>query len=119
MKFAYMRLLSFVAGCIGLALSVNVAAQMPSGHPATGGMGGGADGMRSGKVISHIDTSQYVYLEVNENDKTVWIAAPMVSVKDGDSVRFSNGMVMTNFYSKSLDRTFPAVIFSGGVQVVK
>lgn len=74
---------------------------------------------RSGKVLSSIDASIYTYIEVSENGKTVWIAAPTVKVKKGDTVRFSDGAVMSNFFSKSLNRTFESVIFVGKAEVAK
>lgn len=74
---------------------------------------------RKGKVLSSIDASIYTYVEISENGKTVWIAAPTVKVKKGDTIRFSDGAVMTNFFSKSLNRTFPSVIFVGKAEVAK
>jgi len=63
------------------------------------------------KVLSTIDAAQYTYLEVMRNKKTLWLAAAAVAAKKGDVVRFDDGMVMTNFHSKTLNRTFPSVIF--------
>lgn len=74
---------------------------------------------RKGKVISSIDASIYTYIELTENGKNVWIAAPTVKVKKGDMVRFSDGAIMSNFFSKSLNRTFPAVVFVGKAEVAK
>ena len=74
---------------------------------------------RKGKVLSSIDASIYTYIELNENGKTLWIAAPTVKVKKGDMVRFSEGAVMSNFFSKSLNRTFESVIFVGKAEVAK
>lgn len=74
---------------------------------------------RKGKVISSVDASIYTYIELTENGKTVWIAAPTVKVKKGDTVRFSDGAAMSNFFSKSLNRTFESVIFVGKAEVAK
>ncbi len=74
---------------------------------------------RKGKVISSVDASIYTYIELSENGKNVWIAAPTVKVKKGDTVRFSEGAVMSNFFSKSLNRTFESVIFVGKAEVAK
>ena len=74
---------------------------------------------RKGKVLSTIDASIYTYIELTENGKNIWIAAPTVKVKKGDTIRFSDGAVMTNFFSKSLNRTFPSVVFVGKAEVVK
>lgn len=108
------------------AFSVSAIAATPSGQPSIEHT---ADRMqlaaaneqlpRSGKVLSSIDASIYTYIEVSENGKTVWIAAPTVKVKKGDTVRFSEGATMSNFFSKSLNRTFESVIFVGKAEVAK
>lgn len=69
------------------------------------------------KVLSTIDVPQYTYLEVALNNKPVWLAAGTVAVKKGDVVRFDNGMEMRNFQSKTLNRTFPSIIFVSRVVV--
>ena len=74
---------------------------------------------RKGKVLSSIDASIYTYVEVSENGKTIWIAAPTVAVKKGDMISFSDGATMSNFFSKSLNRTFESVIFVGKAVVSK
>lgn len=72
-----------------------------------------------GKVISAINASIYTYLEVSEGGKTVWLAAPTLAVKKGDTVGFDDGAPMANFYSKSLNRTFDVVYFVGKAVVLK
>jgi hypothetical protein len=116
-----------VAACLGMAglgfATAVVAADPPPGHPSPDAamrmmQPGGNDGsLRTGQVISHIDANEYTYVEVNEAGKNVWLAAPKTAVKDGDAIRFANGMVMRDFYSKLLKRTFPEVIFTGSVEV--
>ena len=68
---------------------------------------------RKGRVLSSLDAGMYTYIELTENGKAVWIAAPTIKVKNGDTVRFSGGAVMSNYFSKSLSRTFESVIFVG------
>ena len=72
-----------------------------------------------GKVLSSIDASIYTYIEVSENGKTIWLAAPTVAVKKGDTIGFDEGQPMANFFSKSLNRTFDVVYFVGKAVVVK
>ena len=74
---------------------------------------------QKGKVISVIDVPNYTYLEVMQNMKTLWIAGPSAVVKKGDVVRFDQGMVMSNFQSKTLNRNFPSITFVGQVVVTK
>ncbi len=70
-------------------------------------------------VLSTIDHPQYTYIEVSQNKQTKWLAATRVKVKKGDVIRFDDGMVMTNFHSKSLNRTFPSIAFVNQVSVGK
>ena len=65
----------------------------------------------TGKVLSTIRVPGYIYLEVSQGKKTLWLAAATAPVKKGDMVRFDDGMEMTDFYSKSIQRTFPSIIF--------
>jgi hypothetical protein len=93
-----------------------LAQPFPAGHPPvdTKKESRGAPDARlpqKAKVLSTIDAAQYTYLEVTRNKKTLWLAAAAVAAKKGDVVRFDDGMVMTNFHSKTLNRTFPSVTF--------
>jgi len=66
---------------------------------------------QTGKVLSTISVPSYTYVEVSQGKKTLWLAAATSTVKKGDTVRFDDGMVMTDFYSKSLKRSFPSIVF--------
>jgi hypothetical protein len=74
---------------------------------------------QKGKVLSAIDAAPYTYLEVTQNKKTLWLAANAVPAKKGDVIRFDDGMVMTNFHSPKLNRTFPNVTFVNRVVITK
>jgi hypothetical protein len=105
--------------------SASVHAQsMPSGHPAIGAAKDAkaapeAQLPQKAKVLSTMDAAGYTYLEVTQNKKTLWLAGPKVAAKKGDVIRFDDGMVMTNFESKTLKRTFPAITFVNMVVVTK
>ena len=64
-----------------------------------------------GIVVTVLDTTGYTYMELKNGDRRFWIAAPTTKVKVGDHIRFVESMTMTNFSSKTLDRTFPRIIF--------
>ncbi len=64
-----------------------------------------------GIVVSTIDTTGYTYMELKNGDKEFWIAAPTTEVKVGEHIRFVQSMVMNNFSSKTLNRTFNRIIF--------
>ena len=70
-----------------------------------------------GKVVSSIEAAGYTYMELSAGGKTFWIAAPVMKVKVGDNVRFSDAMVMKNFTSKSLKRTFDTILFVSAASV--
>jgi hypothetical protein len=65
-----------------------------------------------GVVIADIiQTSNYTYLQVDENNNKFWIAVMRVDAKKGDSVYYSKAYEMKDFVSKELNRTFPSVFF--------
>lgn len=105
--------------------SASAAAQpLPPGHPGVAtnaGAKGASEAQlpQKGKVLSTIAAAPYVYIEVSQNKKTLWLAANSLPVKKGDVIRFDNGMVMTNFHSKTLNRTFASVVFVNTVVVTK
>jgi hypothetical protein len=74
---------------------------------------------QSGKVLSTINVPSYTYVELSQGNKTMWLAASTVAVKKGDLVRFDDGMVMNNFYSKTLKRSFPSIVFVSALAVDK
>jgi hypothetical protein len=47
----------------------------------------------------------------------VWVAAPTVNIRVGDTVHFQDAPAMANYHSKSLDRTFTNVIFVSNISV--
>lgn len=104
-----------------------VAAQAPGGHgsfrvtpdmlmPATPPKA--AELPREAKVVSAVSASGYSYVEVAAGEGTEWIAGPATTLKAGDTIRYSDGPVMANFTSKSLQRTFAKITFVDHVVVV-
>lgn len=73
------------------------------------------DDVITGKLVETMDASGYTYLLVDTGKGQQWIAIPESKVKVGDEVSCANGMVMSNFTSKSLNRTFESIIFSPGL----
>lgn len=71
----------------------------------------------AGKVLSTLDANQFTYIEVLRDGNAEWIAAPLQALKPGSSIRYEDGSVMTNFYSKLLKRTFPSIRFVGAIMV--
>lgn len=72
-----------------------------------------------GKVLETMDASIYTYIKVESNQGPVWLAASKTKVSKGDTISYPDGNVMTNFTSKSLNRTFDKIIFLDKVKVEK
>ena len=72
-----------------------------------------------GKVLDVLDASIYTYIQVSTDKDPVWLAASKTTVAKGANIRYPNGAVMNNFYSKSLNRTFDTIIFLDKIEVAK
>jgi hypothetical protein len=67
-------------------------------------------------VINEVlQAGEYTYLYVSEKRKKIWLALPAMQASKGDKISFSGGLVMTDFHSKELNRTFPSVLLLEGV----
>jgi len=73
-----------------------------------------ASGTISGKVVETMNASGYSYVCVEKNGKKTWVAVPEMKVTVGTNMSFHPGAVMPNFTSKTLNRTFDSIVFSGG-----
>ncbi len=69
-----------------------------------------------GTIIETFDSGGYTYLQLDNGSKKIWAAISQAKVTVGDEVSLKSGAVMQNFYSRSLDRTFEEIIFSGGIE---
>lgn len=63
------------------------------------------------KVEEVIQTTQYTYLRVSEEDSTFWIAIQKREVEAGRFYYYINGLEMTDFESRELNRTFESIYF--------
>ncbi|MCX7087089.1 MAG: hypothetical protein NTV00_03435 [Methylococcales bacterium] len=117
-----MKYLMFI---LALASAFAVSAEkLPAGHPSVNGNNlakqvSSEALAQKAKVIEVINVPQYTYLEVSQNNQSRWIAAPSVDVKKEDVIAFNDGAMMTDFYSKTLDRTFPSIAFVNQVVLSK
>ncbi len=69
----------------------------------------------SGKVAETMNSGGYTYVLLENGGKKTWVAVPQVAVKVGQQVSCQPGMEMENFTSKTLNRTFDSIFFSGGI----
>ncbi len=72
-----------------------------------------------GEVLEVRDVESYTYLRLKTKDGETWAAVGRVPVSKGSEVTIENAMVMNNFESKSLKKTFKTIIFGtlGGAGV--
>lgn len=63
------------------------------------------------QVIDKIPAKGYTYLQVTENKNDFWIAVPTMEVEVGETVYFSRYMVMQDFKSDNIDKSFDEILF--------
>ena len=69
----------------------------------------------TGQVVETFDSAGYTYLQIDNGTEKIWAAIGLTKLETGQQVSLINGPVMQNFHSKSLNRTFPEIIFSAGL----
>ena len=69
----------------------------------------------TGKVVETMSSAGYTYIRVEEKGKTYWIALPEIEVSVGETISFYEQMLMENFTSRTLNRTFDRILFVEGV----
>jgi len=65
----------------------------------------------AGEVLETKDVESYTYLHLKTAQGETWAAVPTTTVKKGAKVTIENPMVMNNFQSKALKKTFDKVVF--------
>jgi hypothetical protein len=130
----------FAAGLVGAtnAIPAPVAPEaasdqdaVPAGHPALNADPRAFEGKAtkaqllkagieviSGKIEETMNAGGYTYILIASGDKKIWGAVPTTEVAVGQEVQLLPGQTMTNFTSKSLNRSFESLIFSTGVVAV-
>jgi len=63
------------------------------------------------KVVEKIPSNNYLYLQVSENKETFWIAVPAMEIETGETIYFSKYMIMSDFKSENIERTFDKILF--------
>ncbi len=83
------------------------------------GLAHSEDGFASNaEVLETMNGGGYTYVQVKTESGVVWAAGPQATVKVGDKVNLADGMLMSDFHSETLDRTFEEIYFVGGIEVV-
>ncbi len=72
-------------------------------------------GVHAAVVQEVVQSSQYTYLHVKEGEKDTWLAVSKMEAKNGDTYYYKDGLVMNDFNSKELNRTFKEILFVDNV----
>jgi hypothetical protein len=88
-----------------LVLGSSFAATPPASMPMT------TAAPLKGQVLETVDAGQYTYLRLKTKDGEIWAAVIKAPVAKGAQVTIQNPMLMTNFESKTLKKTFDKIIF--------
>lgn len=97
-------------------LSFSPLAQGGGAGTAGSGEGGGVTMQAvTGRVIETMNSGGYTYAMVEGAGGRTWVALPKSRIAVGDEIVCRPGMVMNNFTSTSLNRTFKQIVFSGGL----
>lgn len=69
-----------------------------------------------GTIVETMNTGGYTYLLLDSAKGKVWAAIPETKLEVGTKVTLAPGMTMHAFASKTLNRTFDAIVFSPGLE---
>lgn len=111
-------------------------AGMPASAPGAAAPGGAAPGGdphagmkaqeipagvgKKAKVTQTMNSGGYTYVEAaDEKGVKTWLALPEIKVKVGDSIEYPETPPLSNFQSKTLNKTFDKISFIPGVRIVK
>jgi len=84
--------------------------------PAGSGAGAGQGVVFTGKVVERLDVPTYTYMRLAlSGGAEEWVAVSTMDVKLGDTVTINQQIVMENFPSKSLGRTFPRLVMGTAI----
>ncbi len=109
-------------------MQILLAGEIPAGHPsvkdvldAKGETPGNKPALplNVGIVVNTIHSNNYTYIELKNEQKNIWLAAPKVELADNTRIRYGRGITMVNFYSNGLKREFPEIYFVERVEIAE
>jgi hypothetical protein len=87
---------------------------LPKGHPSMAALQE-ASAPLTGKVLKTMDSGGYTYIYLQKKGgRKIWVAFPKTKVVVGKKIELVSGEEFKHFESKTLHRTFDAIIFSLG-----
>ena len=75
-----------------------------------------SDDALSGTVVETFNSGGYTYIQLDNGQEKIWVAIGQADIKEGQEISLTNGPMMREFHSPSLNRTFPEIIFSAGIK---
>jgi hypothetical protein len=72
-----------------------------------------------GEVLESVNAGSYTYLRLKTKDGEVWAATMLSSFAKGTKVQLHDPMLMTNFESKAMGRTFDEIVFASAISTDK
>jgi len=120
MKIGTTLLLLTSLFCTGVSAAYAAELNIPPNHPKIDMPAQASTSERtvqlSGKVLESMSSGGYSYISLQKKDGSkVWIAVPEAKIAVGQQMSFKEGLVMKNFQSKTLKRSFDSIIFSNGI----
>ena len=70
-----------------------------------------------GRVVETMNSGGYTYVLMDIGLEQKWLAGPETTITVGDKVAVRPGMLMKNFTSKTLERTFDVIYFVSGIEL--
>jgi hypothetical protein len=70
-------------------------------------------------VKESLEGGNYTYLNVDENGQNYWMAIANIPVTVGDTYYYDGGMVMKDFESKQLNKTFDEIVFANTIRTTE
>lgn len=71
-----------------------------------------------GTAIHIQKTGNYTYIKLNEEGKEVWLATFPINVSAGDKVEYMGGILMKDFHSNALNKTFDSILLITRIRVL-
>lgn len=70
------------------------------------------DAVLKASIAEFKDVTNYTYLNLKDSTGQIWAAIPKTSVETGDEIELANIIVMKDFHSMILNKTFATILFA-------
>lgn len=116
----YLSLLSTLLLIFLLAACSNDKAEAPAASGSPEASASASDASMEpiplhGKILETFDSGGYTYVRLDSGAKESWAAMPPTPVTVGEEVTLAGVMMMPNFHSTTLNRTFDEIFFASGL----